>query len=154
MQALKMPRFMRGRPLLGAAVVVGASRSVAKHEVAKQNQMSSDAQRQADAAYQQQVQEEAARDQKTHLAIEAALADERSRNKSPMMHSNQEIIYSGQRREGVTGYCAACGTQRAATDRFCGGCGMKHAEAVMVERSPPEYLETGVSVDDSKDLLA
>jgi hypothetical protein len=132
-----MPRLMRGRPILGAAVVVGASRSVARHEVAKQNQMSTEAQRQADAVYQKQMQEEAARDQKTHLAIEAALVEERSRSKSPVppIHHTQE---SGQPRGAVTGYCSTCGAQRTVTDRFCSRCGTMHAEANFAAGPPPQ----------------
>jgi hypothetical protein len=143
---------MRGRPLLGAAVVVGASRSAARHEVARQSQMSAEALRQADAANQRQMQEEAARDQKTQLAIQAALAEERSRSKSPMPHEHhtQQLNQQGG---AVVGYCAACGMQRMAVDKFCSRCGKMHAETLNAGGAPPQYLGEGALADDSKVLL-
>jgi hypothetical protein len=152
-QDFKMRRFGRGRPVLGAAVLVGASRSAARHEVAKQDQMSAEAQRQADAAHQRQLQEEAERDQKTQLAIQAALVEERSRSKSPMPPV-QHVEQSHQQRGAVAGYCAACGTRRIAAHKFCSECGTMHENAVNSGVPPPEYLETKGQVEDSKNLLA
>jgi hypothetical protein len=152
-QDFKMRRFGRGRPILGAAVVVGASRSAARHEVANQAQMSAEAQRQADSAHQRQLQEEAERDQKTQLAIQAALVEERSRDKSPMQPI-QHFEQPHQQRGAVVGYCAACGTQRIAGHKFCSQCGTMHENAVDSGVAPPEYLETRDQVEDSKDLLA
>jgi hypothetical protein len=101
------------------------------------------------------MQEEAARDQKTQQAIQAALVEERSRSKSPMppVHHAQE---AGQRTGAVVGYCAACGVQRLATDRFCSGCGTMHVashQSNIAAGSPPRYLEEGPMAEDSKELL-
>src|ERR1700761_1846823 len=109
--------MMRRRPLLGAAVVVGASRSAARREVARQGQLSAEAQRQAEAAQQQRALEEQLREHKTELAIQAALAKERSRSRSPLPPAAQSV------QAGAIGYCSTCGAQRVATDKFCGGCG-------------------------------
>jgi hypothetical protein len=143
---------MRRRPLLGAAVLVGASRAAARHEVVRQDQISIEAQRQADAAHQRQMQEEAARDQKTQLAIQAALEKERSRSKSPIPHIN-ENQQSGHPRGAVAGYCATCGAQCIATDRFCVSCGTMYPQLNTAGSAPPQYLETGPQNNDSKDLL-
>lgn len=144
---------MRGRPILGAALIVGASRGAARHEVAKQGQISAEAQRQAEAANQRQLQEEAARDQKTQLAIQTALVEERSRSKSPMP-SVQHNVQPVQQRGGQAGYCTACGAQRNPANRFCGECGNRHEEALSSGLPPPEYLEARDQAKDSKDLLA
>jgi hypothetical protein len=142
-----MRRFGPGRPLVATAVVVGASRSAARSQVAAQAQMNAEAQRQAEAHYQRQLQEEAARDQKTQAQIQAALAEERSRSKSPMppaQHNDQ----SGQSAGAIIGYCSVCGHQRTAIDKFCSRCGKMH-DQVITPHLPPQYLESQNQLNDS-----
>ncbi|KFY28070.1 hypothetical protein V491_00642 [Pseudogymnoascus sp. VKM F-3775] len=67
------------RPVLGAALVYGASRSAARHEVEEQNQRSVEAQLSADRAAEKQRFEEEQRERRTQLAIDEAIAKERSK---------------------------------------------------------------------------
>jgi hypothetical protein len=143
-----MRRFGRGRPLLATAVIVGASRNAARSQVAAQAQMNAEAERQAEAHYQRQVQEEAAREQKTQAQIQAALAEERSRSKSPMppaQHNDQ----SGQ---PIIGFCPACGHQRTAVDKFCSACGKMLVQENALQ-NPPQYLESEHQLKDPRDRL-
>ncbi|MCJ1339115.1 hypothetical protein MMC09_004404 [Bachmanniomyces sp. S44760] len=85
----------RGHPLLAGAVVVGASRSAARHEVSAQSQRDAEAQRSAERnqrednqrralANEQSRFEEQERERRTKLAIDEAIAIERSRSRGPL----------------------------------------------------------------------
>lgn len=132
----------RRHPLLGAAVVVGTSRSVARHEVAQQTQ--AQAQRDQDIRYaedqKRREQEETSR--RTQLAIDESLAKERER---VAMSSRQPagppsyVAEPGPRStkaENVR-YCGACGSMCKFEDRFCPGCG---AQQVQQQQSAPVVL--------------
>jgi len=69
----------RRRPLLGAALIVGASRSAAKHEVQKQSLQNEQAQMAADRAAEKKVREQEEMARRNQLAIDEAIAKERSR---------------------------------------------------------------------------
>jgi hypothetical protein len=140
------------RPILAAAFVVGASKSAAKHEVAKQSQQSAEAQRWADVAAQCRGQEEVARDAKTQLAINDAIAKERSRSISPLLPtqiSNGHEYQSGQARAVTAGYCLTCGMARQSNTRFCGGCGHSH-DNVPRNSATAEYRTVSSSVSGAE----
>jgi rubrerythrin len=122
--------FGRRRPLLGTAVVVAASRSAARHEVASQNQAASMAemQRRADQAEQ---------DRRTQLAIDDALMAERKKNEEAARLSDQNQAqghyqsqppeYSIDRNKAAGSFfCSDCGTLSNRTEKFCSGCGRRH----------------------------
>jgi rubrerythrin len=114
-----MFRRGRGRPVLAAAVVVGASRSAAKHEVAKQNERDLESEQAMEMRAEQQRREEAERDRRTQLAVREAVVEERSR-------SDHAHVQAVDGREGARIYCPACGSGLHESDRFCPGCGRQH----------------------------
>ncbi|KAH6684753.1 hypothetical protein B0J14DRAFT_18556 [Halenospora varia] len=69
----------RRRPLLGAAVVMGASRSAAKHEVAKQEQVNRQMQQTADREALEKKLEREETERRTQQAIDNAIEEERKR---------------------------------------------------------------------------
>lgn len=137
----------RRRPILGAAVVVGASRSAARREV--QNQAERTAQAQAQQSqmqalqYEQEERAEAKRrreveeeNKRTQLAIEAALAKEKSRHEDVLPpYGTAQPAYPGTvqpsygmaqagREEKI--YCSSCGQLNRRVDKFCCGCGRQN----------------------------
>lgn len=120
----------RRNPLLGAAIVVGASRSAARREVASQSQAASaaEAQRRADQAEQ---------DRRTQLAIDEALAVERKKNEELVQPRGQNQAqghapsqppqYSVDQDKGAGAFfCGACGALSNRNEKFCTNCGRKH----------------------------
>ena len=75
---------MRRHPFLGTAVVVGASRSAARHKVEREEERSAQMQQQADREAAQGRYEEEERDRRTQLAIDEALAKERSKKEQQL----------------------------------------------------------------------
>lgn len=84
-----------GRPLLAGALIVGASRSAARHEVGVQSQYAAESQRAAERsrldeeqrvalAVERSRREDQERERRTALAIDEAIVRERSRGRSPM----------------------------------------------------------------------
>lgn len=136
-----------GRPLLKAAVVVGASKSAAKHEVQKQEQRNLEMQRAADKAAEKERREEEERDRRTQLAIDEALQKERKRaeqadaelryakaNTGGMGRTDQIYVpptyfaYSPEADEKKgenTHYCPECRNRCKNGDKFCSGCGCR-----------------------------
>jgi hypothetical protein len=143
----KMFHRGRGRPLLGAAVVVGASRSAARHEVAKQEQRNSEMQRAADSEAERKRREEEERDRRTQQAIDEAIEKERSRTEQIEAAPRNTISNTGgagtaycagdvppysshdpktcERKEVNTRYCSECGNLCKREDKFCNRCGFK-----------------------------
>lgn len=137
----------RRRPILGAAVLVGASRSAARHEVKKQGQQNSEMEMAAERAADQKIREEAEMERRTQLAIDEAIIKERSRvdnearappyvavgpagyNVGPaagQVEQNVHQGYGGGANQGVKSrYCSSCGHACQDRDRFCSGCGQQ-----------------------------
>jgi len=148
-----MRRHGRGRPLLGAAVVIGASRSAAKHEVAKQAQLTAEAQASAQRAAEAQRREEEKNDKRTQQAIDEAIAKERGRIEQaeielrnatantggarssglagdpPIYSTNDRGVETGQKMELDTHYCPQCRNVCRFGDKFCNRCGCKQPAA-------------------------
>ena len=129
----------RSHPLLGAAVVVGASRSVARREVAQQTQ--AQVQRDQEIRYaedrKRREQEETSR--RTQLAIDESLAKERERVAMSSRQPVEPPSHDAEPRSGSTKaenvrYCGACGSMCKFEDRFCPGCG---AQQVQQQQSAP-----------------
>lgn len=139
--------FGRRRPLLGAAVVVGASRSAARHEVERQAQRNAEMQLAADRAADKQRREEDERDRRTQLAIDEAIAKERSRtNQAEEVppytkaitrergindQTEQMPSYTGyghgvdEKKGANVRYCPECQHVCKREDKFCSRCGHK-----------------------------
>lgn len=145
----------RRRPLLGAAVVVGASRSAAKHEV-QQAQLAASNQQQAQWERDRQIQlaadeavekhkreeemkrrEEEERQRQTQAAIDIAILKDRSDLQKPgivqpafgVAPMPQPPIASQFGMEQSYGigmrYCTACGEGCDVQHKFCAFCGAK-----------------------------
>ncbi|PVH91263.1 hypothetical protein DM02DRAFT_361971 [Periconia macrospinosa] len=71
---------LRRRPILGAAVVYGASRSAAKHEIAKQAERDMQTEAEIRMAEDRRQREEAERQRQQQAAIDQAVAREREQN--------------------------------------------------------------------------
>ncbi len=124
----------RRTPLLGAAVIVGASRSAARHEVASQNQQAAFAQQQSSAAaskaqadaeramYEKKRMEDE-QDKRTAAAIEMALAKERQG-----VDGNPPQYSADNANTGTAFFCGACGKQCNTTQKFCPNCGRQHVQ--------------------------
>lgn len=132
----------RRRPLLGAAVVVGASRSIAKREVAQQTQAQAQRDQETRHAEDQKRREQEETSRRTQLAIDESLAKERER---VAMSSRQpggppsyvaEPVPHSTKAENVK-YCGACGSMCKFENRFCPGCG---AQQVQQQQSAPVVL--------------
>jgi hypothetical protein len=74
--------FVRRRPLLATAAVIGVSGAAARHEVRKEQQRYESAQMSAEMEYERRRREDEERQRRTQMAIEEALAKERSKNQA------------------------------------------------------------------------
>jgi len=137
-------------PLLGAAVVVGASRSSARHAYAEAEQRNAQAQHNASQAAAQKAQVEAAQNERTQAAVRAALEEERAKDAVLTSTSQSRALQyeNGHAVEAVTGYCSGCGNIRRGQDKFCGCCGRMHPVSNDAIRSPPEYSSIGQQIVD------
>src|SRR5277367_6294014 len=126
-----MFRRGHGRPILGAAVVVAASKSAAKHEVENQAQRNMEAQVAAGRAADKQRREEEERDRRTQLAIDEAIQKERSRvelTEAKQDYSQATTAQTGRRDHTdnatpYSGYGSKDGERLGATTRYCPECG-------------------------------
>ena len=140
-----MFRHGRGRPLLGAAVIVGASRSAARHEVAAQGQHSADMQQAIDRAADQKNREQDARNMQTQQAINTAILKERAR--VAQESEAQPPTYDADKSKAANGahsYCGGCGIARKREDKFCGKCGFQYrdsAETAFDKLCTTDYAE-------------
>jgi hypothetical protein len=148
--------FGRRRPVLGAAVVYGASKSAARHEAEKQGQRNAEMQMAAERGADKKRREEEERDRRTQLAIDEALAKERSKNEQKLAvdaavareRSRSLAAATGggiadhtatehappSYTQGVDGksgeklrYCPNCGHKCNREAKFCAECGQKQA---------------------------
>lgn len=139
--------FGRRRPILGAAVLVGASRSAARHEVERQAERDAQVQMAADRSAEKRLLEEKERERRTQMAIEEAMAKERVRTDTaenlayrsdPMptgyVNTNQMgsappyTAYgpsTGEQQCAQAKFCSNCGYECAREDKFCSRCGRK-----------------------------
>jgi hypothetical protein len=139
--------FGRRRPILGTAILVGASRSAARHEMEKQKQRDAETQIAIERAADKKRREEEENDRRTQLAIDEAIARERSRNedasKLPLCHEAVPVGHStahpieqaqpyvshgqgaGEKQEAKIWYCPGCGYGCKHGDKFCSKCGKK-----------------------------
>ena len=134
------------RPLLGAAVVYGVSRSAARRGVEEQEQRNAEAQISAERAAEKQRREEEERERRTQLAIDEAIAKERSKNAAVKAEPRYVIPntgetgpyddvppYSSYKRGpaadvntgAVTHYCPECRNVCKLGDKFCSKCGCR-----------------------------
>lgn len=139
----------RRTPLLGAAVVLGTSRSVARREVDKREQLNADLQMRADQRAEEKRREDEERDKRTQLAIEQAIAKERlsaaqtvgtvsaspsiSGRNDTVNEAAQAPLYNryeqgvGDKQGGNINYCRNCGQACERADKFCRKCGSKQS---------------------------
>jgi hypothetical protein len=144
-----------GAPILGTALVVGASRSAARREVQRQGESTAAMQAQM---LDQQDREEAKRrrdeedqDKRTQLAIEAALAKDRAsrgeeglpsygmaQNGNGRQYNQNENVQYGRSQQDNTNsqYCPACGQLNQRDNKFCPGCGRRQN----LEKAPNETI--------------
>ncbi|RFU35071.1 hypothetical protein B7463_g1270, partial [Scytalidium lignicola] len=146
---LRYKMFGRRRPLLGAAVVVGASRSAARHEVGRQAQYTAEAQAAAQQAAEAKRLEEERNDRRMQEAIDKAIADERRRAEQAEFEAQKAQTTAGVRSSGppadLLGYtvvddngpavsqkqaankcfCPQCRNVCSVDDKFCSRCGHK-----------------------------
>jgi zinc-ribbon domain len=125
LQFIETVMFGRRRPLLGAAVVIGASRSAARREVQRQGESTAAAQaqqiEQQEQAEIRRQREEAEQDKRTKSAIEEALIKERARVEETL--PSYRIAQSDSAGKQ---YCPACGQLSKRDDKFCPACGRRH----------------------------
>ena len=119
--------FGRRRPIVGAAVVVAASRSAAKREVERQAQQNALAQQAIAMEAERKRREEAERDARTKAAIDEALERERARLPQETQRPATPNACHEKTSETV-GFCATCGQPRKRQDRFCNRCGSQLPE--------------------------
>lgn len=130
--------MFRGRrsPLLGAAVVYGASRSGAKRgmQVEAERQATAQAQaQQRQAAYESQRQREDQQKAESDKQKEEMLNKERElARKEAELEVRERANRQDDRYLAPPSYggmdvmfCSKCGTQCRIGDKFCGGCGLK-----------------------------
>ncbi|KFZ24073.1 hypothetical protein V502_01449 [Pseudogymnoascus sp. VKM F-4520 (FW-2644)] len=134
------------RPLLGAAVVYGASRSGARRGVEEQEQRNAEAQLSAEMAAEKQRREEEQRERRTQLAIDEAIAKERSKNTAIEAEPRYFIPNTGGTgipddvppyskfnrgpgdaviKRAATHYCPECRNVCQLGDKFCTKCGCR-----------------------------
>jgi hypothetical protein len=114
--------FGRRHPILGAAVLVGASKSAARHEIEKQEQRDEEIQLVAE----RKRREEAETDKRTKLAVEEAIAKEKAiNNKTEQAPAYTNYVHGIDQKKGSIRYCTECGHMCKLGDRFCAGCGCK-----------------------------
>lgn len=143
----------RRRPILGAALVVGASRNAAKREVAAHEQQTLEAQRQRqydeDRLLEKTRREQEDLDRRTAMAVDSAMAKERTKNDEKLRDqsypSPARIPVSARgmplTTESRTRYCQACGAVGKALDKFCVECGSKQTirDSSLEHQIPPMY---------------
>lgn len=122
---------MMASPLLGTALIVGASRSSARHEVARQEQYHQNNQM----ANELRRRDEEDRERRTQAAIDEAIAKERQRVEQVHQAGESGIqtggvvsppVYSSVKGDvNAEKYCRRCGGGCRASDRFCTSCGCK-----------------------------
>jgi rubrerythrin len=121
---------MMAAPLLGTAVIMGASRSSARHEVARQEQLYQNNQM----ANELRRRDEEDRERRTQAAIDEAIAKERQRveqvqaGESGTQTGRVEFppVYSSDKGDvNPKKYCRRCGGGCGASDKFCTSCGCK-----------------------------
>mgnify|MGYP006877403929 CR=1 FL=1 len=100
----------RRRPILGAAVLVGASRAAARSEVQKQTQRDAETQIAVETAADRKWREERENERRTQLAIDEAIAKEKSRTENQGANMR---------------YCSNCGNACERKDKFCSKCGQR-----------------------------
>lgn len=128
-------------------MLVGASRSAARHEVERQAERDAQARIAADRSAEKRLLEEKERERRTQMAIEEALAKERARtepaensvHRSDVMPAGQVntnqmgsappyTAYgpsTGEQQGARAKFCPNCGYECAREDKFCGRCGQK-----------------------------
>lgn len=132
------------RPVLGAAVVYGVSRSAARRGVQEEEQRNAEARMSAEMAAEKLRREEEQRERRTQLAIDEAIAKERSKNTAIEAESRYVVPntggtgivddvppYSGFKRgpgdaevkRAATHYCPECRNVCRSGDKFCTKCG-------------------------------
>ena len=121
---------MLASSLLGTAAIVGASRSSARHEVARQEQYNQNNQM----ANELRRRDEEERERRTQAAIDEAIAKERQRveqvqaGESGTQTGRVEsppVYSSGKGDVNAEKYCRHCGGGCRASDKFCTSCGCK-----------------------------
>ncbi|KAH8805198.1 hypothetical protein F5884DRAFT_859807 [Xylogone sp. PMI_703] len=144
--------FGRRRPILGTAVVVAASRSAARHEVARQSENAAQTQAAAYQAAEAKRLEQERNDRRMQEAIDKALADERKRVEMEELQAQLEAQKAERARDTgsarpppyfdspvvdynrpanpqgkavATQFCPQCCNVCSIEDRFCGRCGHK-----------------------------
>jgi len=137
--------MFRRSPLLGAAVVIGASRSAARREVSKQELMQEERNAEIQRSN-EEVRREAERKRyeeeeqkrRTQLAIDEAIAKERARTEqqaraavqpNPNISGHLDVPVN---RQAGDRYCVECGLACKREDKFCSRCGAKQPQ-------PPPY---------------
>lgn len=132
----------RRRPVLATAVVVGASSSAARHEVAHQGQVAATQQQVAQMQTELQMRDEEDRERRTQAAIDEAIAKERQHNEQIQAEESRAIanamkatgggappIYNSAPADAKTvRYCRQCGNECHIGDKFCTRCGCKAEE--------------------------
>lgn len=81
----------RRRPILGAAIVYGASRSAAKHEIARQAERDMQTEAQIRMAEDRRQREEAERQRQQQAAIDQAVAREREQNERRRREDEERV---------------------------------------------------------------
>jgi hypothetical protein len=137
------------RPVLGAAVVYGVSRSAARRGVEEQEQRNAEAQISAERAAEKQRREEEERERRTQLAIDTAIAEERRKNAAVEAEPRYVIANTGEtgitqpyddvasyssykmgaatdeNKGAATHYCPECRNVCKLGDKFCSKCGCR-----------------------------
>jgi len=137
------------RPLLGAAVVYGVSRSAARRGVEEQEQRNAEARISAEKAAEQWRREEEERERRTQFAIDEAIAKERSKNAAveaepryaiakpkgtgiidayddaPPYSSYNRGPAADENKGATTHYCPECRNVCKLGDKFCSRCGCR-----------------------------
>ncbi|KAH6706620.1 hypothetical protein DL95DRAFT_334818 [Leptodontidium sp. 2 PMI_412] len=146
----------RGRPLLAAAVVMGASKSAAKSEVAKQEQLNFQRQQAADREALEKQREKEETERHTQQVIHEEIERERSRTAQieadrqyatisnaggpgetyhPPSHPNYGPR-APERKKAEGHYCSECGNFCMFGDKFCSKCGFKQPAVELLGNLP------------------
>ncbi|THY30584.1 hypothetical protein D6D01_03189 [Aureobasidium pullulans] len=116
----------RRRPLLGAALVVGASRSAARNEVEKQAAREAEARLAADT----RRREEEDRAMRTQRAIDESVARQYAaagkQPEPPLYYPGPQGVPAAHGLNDVR-YCRQCSNLCKLQDRFCSSCGCLQA---------------------------
>ncbi|KAJ8098140.1 hypothetical protein POJ06DRAFT_145745 [Lipomyces tetrasporus] len=128
----------RRRPVLGTALLIGASRSAARHEVEEQARRDAEIQREAEI----RRLEEEKREAHAQLAIKEAVSQEVGRQERQSQLAYDQAMtkggitnqtpqpgvhpsYGDDSHEANIRYCVGCGNACKREDNFCGRCGRK-----------------------------